>query len=221
MDIEKNLVQVCELMLNNPVKIVAIVGDCSYTLENCNIIGNVIESIFFSNLSKNITIQQGPKQNSPDIFVNYSNDKIRQEIEIKTFLKNPAFDIGNFQSFIDALSQPDGVRRKLFNTKFIIFEYTMNVDGSFTITHFWMKHVWNIVGQTKKYPLAIQNKRNTWYNIRPCPKNQWDDSCKSPHEFIQNIQECILQCPNNIEDRQQKIEKILENFQSCIRENLM
>ena len=38
----------------------------------------------------------------------------------------PCFDVSNFHSYIDQLCQPNGVYRKLFLTKYLIFKYGIN-----------------------------------------------------------------------------------------------
>jgi hypothetical protein len=159
---------------------------------NCNAVGDIVETIFFPILKKELVdLEEGPKQSSPDF---YGMNK-EYEFELKVFMKNPGFDIGNFVSYINQLCEIDGVYRKIYKTKYLIFEYFIN-DDQIIIKKFHYLNVYNLVSYIGKYPISMQVKKNNWYNIRPDNVNNWYNEDKTPHKFIENIIKCINLCPN-------------------------
>lgn len=183
-------------------------------LNNCNIIGDCLEDIIFPCIKNNIaSFQKGPKQSSPD-FVNRDTEF---EWELKAFTGNPCFDISNFMSYVNQLASHDGIIRKLYKTKYLIFRYSI-VDDYVRIDDFTMKSIWEIVRYDKKYPLSLQNKRGMWYNIRPCSMKDMKLECmnKTPEMFINKICEAILQCPNSIDDRHGIIKTIKKQYNDFI-----
>ena len=164
-------------------------------LEDCeglnNAVGSILEQIIFPVL-KNVLPQfeRGPKQKSPD----YYNRKI-YEYELKCFEKSAGFDISAYNAYIEQLALKNGVCRKIFNTKYLVFKY--NLSGcKIRIQKFWMLNIWNLVSYTGKYPISIQNKRGIWYNIRPSSENGWVDKKRDAKKFIENIVKSIQLCPN-------------------------
>jgi len=199
---------VCKESEGKNIEILAKFGDREYKIKNCNIIGDMLESICFQKLKESIgNIEYGPKQCSPDFWV----ENREYEYEHKCFTIHPGFDIANFESYIDQLCKPYGVYRKIFRTKYLVFEYIMN-EENIKITKFHSLSVWNIVGYNGKYPISLQAKRGMWYNIRPSCTKEWNNTNKSPDMFMKNIIECIKHCPNNIQDRDGKIKNILYQY---------
>mgnify|MGYP006154111923 CR=1 FL=1 len=174
-------------------------------IDNCNIIGDIMENILSPVLKKNIpTIKEGPKQSSPDFY------NREYEWELKCFKGSPAFDISNFISYITQLTDTTGVKRKLFQTQYLIFKYS--ISSSFvTIKDFKSCSVYDLIGYTSKYPITLQNKKGTWYNIRPCSFDNIGIA-KSPKLFIKKICEAISECPNEISDKEGKIKNIKNQF---------
>lgn len=130
---------------------------------------------------------------------------------MKVYMLHPGFDIANFSSYISQLSDENGVFRKLFKTKYLVFEYEIDED-EIVIKKFKNLNVWNIVGYTGKYPLTMQNKRNMWYNIRPSSVKDWDSIDKTPEMFVKNIIKAIKECPNNIDNKDEMITSIQSQF---------
>jgi hypothetical protein len=174
-------------------------------ITNCNPIGDIMEDIVFNYLKNKVNIREGPPQKSPDYYIDDS------EYELKTFKGSPNFDISNYVSFINQLSQTNGVYRKLFNTKYIIFEYEEKND-KFCIVSFHYKRLWEILSYDKTYPISIQNKKNIWYNIRPGSIKTWDDKNKNPNMCIKYIIESIIRCPN-IDNKEIKINNIKQQWE--------
>ena len=103
-------------------------------------------------------------QEFPDFYLNpdYPNENM---LEVKAFNYNasPAFDIANFESYCHS------VKNKVYrlNADYLIFGYTMNFEGNIKIEKIWLKKIWEIAGNSRRYPLKTQIKRNMIYNIRP------------------------------------------------------
>ena len=181
-------------------------------LKNCNVVGDIFEDVFYQIVRENLTdFEQGPKQASPD----YYGDNKQFEFELKTFTKQPGFDIGNFTSYISQLCEENGLFRKILNTKYLIFEYMMDTNNVVTIKKFYYLNVWNLVSYTGKYPISMQVKKNMWYNIRPDSVKNWNDSTKTFHVFIEQLIQCINMC-HHIEDKQTKILNIKNQYTSLI-----
>jgi hypothetical protein len=174
---------------------------------NCNAVGDILEDIFYPIIKHTIgDFEEGPKQASPDYYgLNKSF-----EFEQKTFMKSPGFDIGNFTSYVNMLCEAGGVYKKLFKTKYLVFEYAI-INGKIKIIKFHYLNVYNLVGYSGKTPITMQIKKNMWYNIRPDSVKNWYSPTKNPQIFIDKIIECINKCPH-IEDKADKIANITAQF---------
>lgn len=206
----QSLNKLCKSFINHNVKLTALFSyDKKYTfVSNCNAVGDILEEIFFERFKKvSPTIKVGPKQSSPDFWTH--NKEF--EYEMKVFTKNPSFDVSNFSSYISQLVEKNGVFRKLFQTKYIVFEYEIK-NNTIIIKNFKALNVWNLVGYDGKYPISIQSKRNMWYNIRPSPIKDWSNQNKTPTKFVKNIIKAIKECPNNIQNKDKIINEIQTQF---------
>lgn len=183
------------VIINNPI-------------DNCNITGNCIESIFIPMLKKEInTIEVNIQQKSPDFW----NRNKEYEYEIKCFKGSPSFDISAFICYINQLYEKNGVLRKLYRTKYLIFEYKIQ-KSVVKIVNFWLLDIWNLIGFNGKYPITLQCKKNTWWNIRPCAIKDWKNMSKDRNLFFQQIIKAIENCPNNIDNRNDIIKNITLQF---------
>ena len=202
------LTNICKSFENQDISLtVTFMGKC-ITICNCNVIGNILENVFYPVIKDKLDdFEEGPKQASPDY---YGLNKYF-EFEQKVFMKSPAFDIGNFTSYVNMLCQDEGVYKKLFKTKYLVFEYIINND-KIRIIKFHYLNVYNLVGYSGKTPITMQIKKNVWYNIRPDNVKKWYCSKKTPQLFIDKIIECINRCPH-IEDKINKITTITQQFE--------
>jgi len=181
-------------------------------IENIDIVGNSIQDILLPHLQNKIpTIEKGPKQKSPDFW----NRNRSYEWELKVFTGSPRFDVSNYISYIEQLNKINGVNRKMFKTKYLIFKYTKR-ENYIVIEDFKLCSVWKLLSYNGVNPISLQNKRGTWYTIRPCGFSNIGDDNKYPHTFIKNICKSILMCPNKLEDRNEKIQNINKQFTRCI-----
>lgn len=209
-DYEKTqiLINLCKTFEGHIVELYSIFMGKKIKICNCNVIGDILEDIFFPIIKDVLPdFEKGPKQASPDY---YACNK-KYEFEQKVFLKNPSFDIGNFTSYIEQLCKDNGVFKKIFMTKYLIFEYSISIDNEIIIKKFHYLNVYNLVSFKGKYPISMQNKKNIWYNIRPDSVKNWYLFEKTPKLFINNIIECIKLCPH-IDNKDAKIKCISEQF---------
>ena len=131
-------------------------------------------------------------------------------------MHSPGFDIGNFISYVNQLCEPDGVYKKVFNTKYLIFEYTVQeAEKTVEISQFHYLSVYQLVGYSGIHPMTMQLKKKVWYNIRPDSAKKWYAPEKTPALFIAQLVKCIEQCPQ-LEEKEKgvKIATITQQFQN-------
>ena len=213
-DPDANLIkQRCEKLIGGEIKINSNIklNDKStwcFSLSNKNIVGDSLEEIIYPYLKKYFkNIKKGPPQNSPDF---YNDGKF--EYEMKCYTRKPCFDLGSFNGFIKQLTAEGGVERKLYKTKYIIFEYHHEKD-IIVINNFFMANLYEILNYNGKYPISIQVCDKMWKSIRPCSMKHRHRHEKSAYIFIERFCEAIQRCPNFIENREEKIEIIKSQFE--------
>ena len=154
----KQIDEICQSLIGSRITIgysITLQNGNNYTgdIDNCNIVGDVMEDILYPIIKKNIpTFQKGPKQASPDFY----NINKEWEWELKCFCDSPGFDISNFNSYIDQLQ--NNLERKMYKTQYLIFKYEIT-SGSFMITDFKLCKVWDILNYNGKYPISLQSKK--------------------------------------------------------------
>ena len=105
----------------------------------------------------------------------------------------------------------------MFLTKYIVFSYEIQSDG-FVIDNFWALNLWQLFKYDGKYPLSLQCKRDTWYNLRPSASKDWDDPARTPRMFIRGMCDAIAECPNNIPNKQRIIGQLRLDFLNLTKE---
>ena len=201
------LTNICKSFEEQDISLTVTFMGKSIPICNCNAVGDILEDVFYPIIKDKLNdFEEGPKQASPDY---YGMNKYF-EFEQKVFMKTPGFDIGNFTSYVNMLCEHGGVYKKLFKTKYLVFEYTM-VDEKIKIIKSHYLSVYNLVGYSGKTPITMQIKKNVWYNIRPECVKKWYCSTKTPQLFIDKMIECIQNCPH-IEDKMSKITSITNQF---------
>jgi hypothetical protein len=182
-------------------------------VTNTNLVGDMLEDIFFHGGLKDLgDFEEGPKQASPDF---YAEDK-RFHFEQKVFANSPGFDIGNFESLVAQMTEDGGLFKKLFLTRYLVFQYKI-VDDQVEIKSFDLLNIWELVGYDGKNPISMQDKRGTWYNIRPQARSTWSDATKTPQRFVDALKECIRVCPQ-VQDKETKIARIDEQWAAICSE---
>ena len=204
------LIEICKSFENKKIELFAKFLDEIIPIYDANIVGNIFEDVFFPIIKKHLDdFERGPKQASPDYYG--SNKKF--EFELKAFTHAPGFDIGNFMSYVNHICIDKGLLRKLFNTKYLIFEYEIN-DKHIKILKFHYLNVYNLVSYSGKYPISLQVKNNIWYNIRSDSVKKWYLKEKDYHIFIKNLIECINICPQYSEtDKKSRIDSINKQYE--------
>ena len=202
------LTNICKTFENQAITLTATFMGRAIPITNCNAMGDILENIFYPSIKEVLgDFEEGPAQASPDYYGMEKNF----EFEQKVFKNKPGFDIGNFASYIDILSAEGGVYKKIFRTKYLVFEYDI-IDTAIKIIKFHYLSVYKLVGYSSKTaPITMQIKRNVWYNIRPDNDSRWYAEEKTPPLFIDKIIECIQKCPN-IENKSTKIASITKQF---------
>jgi hypothetical protein len=204
---EQQLKEVLQTLENETLEIFAKFMNKTYTIVDCNIVGNLMEDIIYAKIKEKLDdFEEGPKQASPDFY----GDNKNCEFELKVFGNDPNFDISNFQSYIEQLCSPNGVFKKLFKTKYIIFEYIQEKQN-FKIKKFYYMNVWNLVSYNGKWPVSMQVKKSVWYNIRPSNIKEWSSPNKTSDKFIEQIIKCITNCNQNT-DKEIKIKNIKDQY---------
>lgn len=177
---------------------------------NTNIVGDLLEDVFYHGGLKDLEdFEEGPLQESPDFYAQNKEFLFEQ----KTFAKTPGFDISNYSEFVDTMAEEGGVFKKMFRTKYLVFEYEIVPEGV-RIKTFSLLNVWQLPNYTGKDPLSVQNKRGVWYNLRPQGSSSWTDATKTPARFIEALKESIRKCPNAIQDKEAKLASIDAQWQS-------
>lgn len=184
------LTDLCKGFIGQKIHLTASFNGRSLAIKNPNLVGDLLEDIFFPLYKEACPdFEEGPKQESPDFFAQEKEFQFEQ----KAFYGSPGFDISNFTSLVHQMSKPGGLEKKLFKTKYLIFEY--GVDGdAYVIKNFWMLNIWDLPTYGNKYPISMQVKKGMWYNIRPGVPSGWSDHSKTPKKFLENLLDCIDQC---------------------------
>jgi len=184
----------CENFIDEEINLIGSLKRKKKTIaiNNPNVVGESLDSILYPFFKETCPdFEKGPKQESPDFFA--QNKEF--QFELKAFYDKPGFDISNFTSFIHQISNPGELIKKIFKTKYLVFEYGI-VEDAFKIKNFWMLDIWNLPAYNNKYPISMQVKRKIYYNIRPGTKASWTDSKKTPKMFLDNLLKCMDQCPH-------------------------
>jgi hypothetical protein len=206
------LCELCKTFENQSLQLYSTFMGNTIPITNCNAVGDIVEDVFFPIIKSKVNdFEEGPKQESPDY---YGMNKL-YEFELKVYVKNPSFDIGNFTSYVNMLCKEGGVYKKIFKTKYLIFEYNIK-NGVFVIMKFHYVNVYKLVGYSGKTPITMQIKKNVWYNIRPDSVKKWYSPTKTPQLFIERIIECINICPH-IEEKEVKIRNIKNQMEELQR----
>ena len=171
----------------------------SHVYTGNDVIGNCLQEWlpdWFQYLGVDIKKGDG-SQKFPDFVLTFNG--VEYAIEVKAWNINnaPAFDLANFNSFLDTTYEEPG---KL-NAYYFILGYRPDQDGfsqGFIVEKVFLKSIWEITSSSKKYPIGLQVKRNQPYAMRPYnfykrPKA----SFKNKGEFIDAVAETYEMFPNN------------------------
>lgn len=210
-----NLKKCCEGFIGKKITLKAEFNGVSIKVNNPNLVGDLLECVFYPFYKEAcIDFKEGPKQESPDFFAD--NDFC---FEQKAFYKKPGFDISNFTSLIHQITMPGGLKKKLFKTKYLVYEYDI-VSDEFVIKNFWMLNIWDLPAYDMTNPISIQVKKNIWYNIRPGSKTGWSDTSKTSIKFLEKLLECLDKC-HHLENNDSLKESILMQVEEAKSEGFL
>mgnify|MGYP002518777130 CR=1 FL=1 len=158
----------------------------SVIIHTTDTVGNSIQAWLGQWMNNNDIYNEEPgnTQEFPDFYL--SKDKNKGLLEVKAFNYDapPAFDIANFESYCESVSQ----KPYRLDADYLIFGYTMSESGEIKIKKIWLKKIWEISGSSKRFALNTQVKRNVIYNIRPKNfKNDKDPEFKNSLDFLRAI----------------------------------
>lgn len=161
----------------------------SHVYSGNDVIGNCLQEWlpnWFQYLGVNI-VPGEHTQEFPDFVAIFDNKKYDVEVKAWNYNNNPAFDIANFQSFIESTYASPG---KL-NAYYFILGYKPMNDGfseGFKVEKVFLKKIWEITAPSNKYPIGLQVKRNQPYAMRPTAFHKHPDkSFKTKEDFIKAV----------------------------------
>jgi len=136
--------------------------------------------------------------------------------ELKAFWAKgqPGFDLANFDSLVCNAAKDGGVRQ-LLETLYLIVAYDWDAEsGTATFESVWLLPIWALPLYSGKYPLSLQSKRQTWYNLRPGVTSGWRDADRTPQRFIAALCKAVDECPNKgiVEKKDSLIASITSQF---------
>lgn len=205
------MIEICKSFVGQQFSTVVEFMGRRIPITNTNLVGDLLEDVFFHGGLKDLgDFEEGPKQSSPDF---YAENKAFQ-FEQKAFAESPGFDIANFESLISQLVEDGGLFKKMFLTKYLVFQYKI-LDSSVSVKSFRLLNIWQLPSYVGKRPISVQEKRGMWYNIRPQAMSTWDQSTKTPARFVNAIKECILTC-SQVKDKESKIARIDEQWRDIL-----
>lgn len=175
-------------------------GKIAFTLRGISLVvmqNNVVGSLLEEWLEKwmcdaGIPYRYNKGQSSPDFWLNIESDTT-DLLEVKSFTKHPNFDIASYSSFINLVLQ------KLYKlqSNCLLIKYNM-VGSEVIIEDCWLRKIWEICSPSGKWPVKVQDKKGTIFNIRPA--TWYSDHLKYPvfrclEDFLSALEEVIYVYP--------------------------
>lgn len=145
----------------------------------------------------NVDIRPG---NGTQVFPDFtaSFNGVEHAIEVKAWNINnsPAFDIANFQSFLETTYSSPGK----INAYYFILGYNPTNDGfteGFIVEKVFLKHIWEITSPTRNYPIGLQVKRGNPYAMRPFNFYKKPQNCfHNRNDFLLAVKSAFQLFPN-------------------------
>ena len=146
-------------------------GKIEFTLNNIkknvvstDIIGNILQDwlpVWFDANDINYSTLNNT-QEFPDYIITIDDKRLMLEIKSWNANNTPAFDLANFESYIDTIEKDPS---KL-DAYYLILGYLPD-NGKIIINDIYLKKIWELTGPSTNRPLRLQVKRGVIYNIRP------------------------------------------------------
>lgn len=177
-----------ESIINKSGKIQFTLHNTTVIVESTDTVGNTLQSWmkqWFIN-SRIYYDEPNNTQEFPDFYLSKKN-RDESMLEIKAFIFNnsPAFDIANYESYMNSISN----NPFRLNANYLIIGYEMDSNGNIFIRKLWLKKIWEISGKSQRYPIKTQVKRDVIYNIRPNSEFKRDlpSPFKNKYEFLKAL----------------------------------
>lgn len=191
-------------------------GNVSIIVKQKDVVGNIIQEWLEGWLSKN-NIAFAPNINTqmpPDIYLN-PDDRTKDLLEVKAFnySASPGFDIADFKAYAREIVE----NPYMLHTKYLIFGYAMNEEGTVTIRDLWLKNVWEICRSMEGWPLNVQYKNKVIHKIRPA---KWYGNrsrfpmFESMEHYLSAIEETLFSYPDTHELSKGWRKKMVESYKS-------
>lgn len=188
-------------------------ADLSLDIQAKDIIGNSLQewlAVWFDTNGIKYRVLANT-QEFPDYIIEFNGVESYLEIKTWNYAKSPAFDLANFNSYIDSLEQ----NPKKIDADYLIFGYLSNPNG-FIVKDIFLKKIWEMTGPSSKDPLKIQKKKGIVYNIRPMPFYRTvNNTFRNRLEFLEGLTETKRKYANqgtNIPDMDTWKENIINNY---------
>lgn len=163
-----------------------------------DVIGNCLQEWlpnWFSHLGIDIIPGAG-SQSFPDFVLLIDNKTYDVEIKAWNILNAPAFDLANFQSFVEtSYYSPQKI-----DAVYFVLGYRPVDDGfseGFIVEKVFMKNLWELTAPSLKRPIGLQVKRGQPYAMRPYNFHRRPyNSFQSRRDFIIAVRDTFELFPN-------------------------
>ena len=213
-----NAAQIYELLIDNNItesfgNIEFNFLDVSVNIREKSAIGDLFQEWFAQWLEIN-DIEHRTSANTqefPDFFLHSISNTINL-LEVKTFdySRSANFDVANFEAYCRSL------RTKAYrlDADYLIFAYLL-IDSQFKIEKIWLKKIWQITGNSDRYPVKCQVKQGAIYNIRPITWFSRRTKFKpfnSRLEFATALHKTLKQYPKTVISNNDWLDTVCENY---------
>jgi type II restriction enzyme len=218
--------QMYEMLIDN--QITESVGNIKFDFLNVSVsiqeksaIGDLFQEWFARWLETNNIEYRTPNntQEFPDFLLD-STSNTQNLLEVKTFDYNRSanFDVANFEAYCRS------IRTKAYrlDADYLIFAYLLE-NGQFKIKKLWRKKIWEITGNSEKYPIKCQIKQEAIYNIRPV---SWYSSrakfqpFNSRLEFVEALHQTLKQYSKTQMSSDDWLDAVSQNYLSYTGQRL-
>ncbi|MGP8215965.1 MAG: NgoBV family restriction endonuclease [Bacteroidia bacterium] len=166
------------------------INNLTVEVESKDSVGNMIQEWLLAWMKKENILFEASKnsQQFPDVYLK-PPDKKSGLLEIKAFNYegNPGFDLANFDTYCNSLLEES----YHLDCDYLVLGYTMS-GHEIEISKIWLKKIWELSGGSKKWPIRVQDKRATIYNLRPTTwysKSSKFKPFNSKEEFLHALNE--------------------------------
>ncbi len=191
--------QIYEMLIDN--RITESVGNIEFNFLNVSVniqeksaIGDLFQEWFAKWLVTSGIEYRTPSntQEFPDFLLD-STSNTKNLLEVKTFdySRSANFDLANFEAYCHSIK----TKAYRLDADYLIFAYLL-IDGQFKVEKIWLKKIWQITGNSDKYSIKCQVKKEIIYNIRPISWYSQRAKFKSFNnrlEFVEALHQTLMQ----------------------------